>query len=140
LAHHFTEAGLAERAVGYWLKAGEQAMARSAMAEAVSQLRKGLDLVSGLPDSKARQQHELDLQIALGHALIATRGYTDPVVGQTYTRARYLCETLGQDRQLLLVMFGEWLYHVLRGELVPYSVDMTEELLFSARRQGDAAR
>jgi predicted ATPase len=98
-----------------------------------------LDLVCALPDGKARQQHELDLQIALGQALIATRGYTDPVVGETYTRARCLCEILGQDRQLLLVMFGEWLYHVLRGELVPYSVDMTEKLLCSARKQDDAA-
>jgi tetratricopeptide (TPR) repeat protein len=134
LAHHFAEAGLAERAVDYWLKAGEQAMGRSAMAEAVSQLRKGLDLVSGLSGSKAQQQ-ELDLQISLGRALIATRGYTDNIVGETYKRARQLCEILGQSQQLLLVMFGEWLYHVLRGE---FELSMHEEFLSAAQNQGDA--
>jgi predicted ATPase len=50
LARHCAEAGLTEKAVGYWLKAGQQAIARGAMAEAVAQLRKGLDLLSGAPD------------------------------------------------------------------------------------------
>jgi predicted ATPase len=36
LAQHCAEAGLAEKAVGYWLKAGQQALARSAMTEAVA--------------------------------------------------------------------------------------------------------
>jgi predicted ATPase len=42
LAQHCAEAGLAEKAVGYWLNAGQQALDRSAMTEAVAQLRKGL--------------------------------------------------------------------------------------------------
>lgn len=46
LAHHCAEAGLAERAVGYWLKAGQQAIARSAMTEADVQLGKGLDMLT----------------------------------------------------------------------------------------------
>lgn len=50
LARHCAEAGLAERAVGYWLKAGQQAMKRVAMMEAVAQLQKGLDVLAGLPD------------------------------------------------------------------------------------------
>ena len=75
LAQHCAEAGLAEKAVGYWLKAGQQALARSAMTEAVAQLRKGLDVLAGLPDGPWRQQQELDLQTALGSALAATKGY-----------------------------------------------------------------
>ena len=69
LAQHCAEAGLAEKAVAYWLKAGQQALARSAMTEAVAQLRKGLEVLAGLPDGPWRQQQELDLQIALGSAL-----------------------------------------------------------------------
>jgi predicted ATPase len=42
LAQHCSEAGLVEKAVGYWLKAGQRAIARSAMAEAVARLKKGL--------------------------------------------------------------------------------------------------
>src|SRR6516164_8813348 len=45
LAQHSSEAGLSEKAVGYWLKAGQQAIARSAMTEAVAQLQKGLELL-----------------------------------------------------------------------------------------------
>src|SRR3954454_9490684 len=68
LAQHCQEAELAEQAVVYWLKAGQQALARSAMAEAVAQLRKGLDVLAGLPDDPWRQRQELDLQAALGAA------------------------------------------------------------------------
>ena len=74
IAHHSTEAGLSEKAVGYWLKAGQQALARSAMTEAVAQLQKGLDLLKSMPDNPARQQQELDLRITLGQALTATKG------------------------------------------------------------------
>ena len=65
MAQHCTRAGLDEKAVGYWLKAGQQSAARSAMTEAVAQLRKGLDLLSSLPEDPCRTQQELDLQIAL---------------------------------------------------------------------------
>ena len=58
LAQHFAEAGLAEKAVGYWFKAGQEAFARSAMMEAVGQLRKGLDLLDRLHDGPWRRQHE----------------------------------------------------------------------------------
>jgi len=49
IAQHCAEAGLNEKAVGYWLKAGHQAVARSVMTEAAAQLQKGLDLLATLP-------------------------------------------------------------------------------------------
>src|SRR5205085_163136 len=58
LAWHSTEAGLVVKAVGYWLKAGQQSIARWAMTEGVAQLRKGLDVLSGVPDGAARQEQE----------------------------------------------------------------------------------
>ena len=78
LARHCAEAGLSEKAVAYWLKAGRQAMARSAMTEAVAQLRKGLDALTGLPDGPRRRQQELDLQLALRPALAFTKGLSAP--------------------------------------------------------------
>jgi predicted ATPase len=74
LAQHCTEAGLAEKAISYWLKAGQQSIARCAITEALAQLRKGLDLLASIPDGTARQEQELDLQITLGHALMAAKG------------------------------------------------------------------
>jgi class 3 adenylate cyclase len=39
LAHHYTEAGLTEKAVGYWHHAGQRAIERSAHVEAIAHLR-----------------------------------------------------------------------------------------------------
>jgi class 3 adenylate cyclase/predicted ATPase len=117
LAHHFTAAGLAERAVEYWLKAGQRALAHSAMAEAVAQSRKGLDLLAGLPDSPGRRQRELDLQIALGMALTATGGWATPDVAETLARARALAEQIDRPEYLAPLVLGQWTFHFVRGEL-----------------------
>src|SRR5213592_3625282 len=39
-----------------------------------------------LPETSAQARQELDLQIALGPALMATKGWTAPEVEQTYDR------------------------------------------------------
>jgi predicted ATPase len=117
LAQHYTQAGLAENAIRYWFKAGQQSIARCAMTEAVAQLRKGLDLLSTIPDGTARQAQELDLQIALGHALMAAKGLAAPEPGEAFARARQLCEKLDQPPQLLPILIGQWFYRMVRGEL-----------------------
>jgi class 3 adenylate cyclase len=116
LARHCAEAGLAETAVVFWLKAGEQALARSATTEAAAQLRKGLDALDGLPDGPGRRQQELDLQLALGHALMATKGHSAPEVGESFARARVLAEQIDRPEYLGRVFFGEWVFHRNRGE------------------------
>jgi class 3 adenylate cyclase/tetratricopeptide (TPR) repeat protein len=117
LARHCVEAGgLAEKAVGYWLKAGQQAIARSAMTEAVAQLRKGLDVLASLPDSPWRHQQELDLQIALRPALASTKGFSARDVGDTITRARALAEQIERPEYLVPLLYGQWAYHQTRAE------------------------
>ena len=110
LAHHFTQAGLTEAAIEWWSKAGQRSLERSALVEAVGQLRKGLALVANLPEGVARTQHELDLQIALGKAMIATKGYGAPETGDAFNRARSLCEQLERPPQLLSVLYGQWVH------------------------------
>jgi predicted ATPase len=116
LAQHCAEAGLAEKAVGYWLKAGQQARARSAMTEAVAQLQRGLDVLVGLPDGRWHRQKELDLQIALGQALAATKGYSAPDVGETIARARALAEQIDRPEYLVRLLYGQWVFHLIRAE------------------------
>jgi class 3 adenylate cyclase/tetratricopeptide (TPR) repeat protein len=116
LARHSAEAGSVEKAVGYWLKAGQQAIARWAMTEAVAQLREGLDLLSRMPDDVARQERELDLQIELGRALFATKGYAAPEAGEAFARARQLCELLDRPPRLE-VLIGQFEFRIGRGEL-----------------------
>jgi tetratricopeptide (TPR) repeat protein len=117
MARHCVEAGFIERAVDYRLKAGQRAVARSAMTEAVAQLGKGLDLVSDIADATGRQRLELDLQVMLGNTLIATKGYAAPEPSAAFARARQLCEGLGRPAQFGQVLLGEFILRLNRGEL-----------------------
>jgi hypothetical protein len=78
VARHCTEAGLPEPASGYWQRAGQRALQSSAYAEAMAHLRQGLAVLTALPETPARRQQELDLQVALGSALFATQGHGTP--------------------------------------------------------------
>jgi class 3 adenylate cyclase len=75
LAQHYTAAGLGAQAIPYWLRAGQCAIERSANVEAISHLTRGLELLKALPDTIERAWQELELQIALGPALMATKGW-----------------------------------------------------------------
>jgi predicted ATPase len=86
LARHAVEAGFIEKAVGYWLKAGRLAIARSAMIEATSQLQRGLEVLSNVTESHWREQQELEFQVALGPALFATKGFAAPDVSHAIAR------------------------------------------------------
>lgn len=96
VAHHYTEAGLIEQAIPHWRQAGERAVKRSANAEAISHLTKGLELVKMLPDTSDRAQQELLLQTTLGPALIAIKGYGSSEVARSYRRALELCRQIGE--------------------------------------------
>jgi len=132
MARHCAEAGLVEKAVGYQLQAGRQAIARWALAEAVAQLRKGLDLITILPDGGPRHELELNLQHALGNALIATKGYSAPEPGEAYARARQLCDQLNRPPKLG-VLVGQFTFRLVRGEL-----EQAERHADEIRRAGDA--
>ena len=115
LAHHFTEAALKEKAVAYWEKAGLLCRERSANTEAIGHLNRGLQLLESFDDSPERTKQELRLQIPLGTALLSTKGYAAPEVGPVFTRARQLCEQIGDPSQLFAVMWGIWAWHVVIG-------------------------
>jgi class 3 adenylate cyclase len=96
LAHHYTEAGLMAQAIPYWQQAGTRAIQRSANMEAIAHVQRGLALVATLPDLPQRPQHEFDFLTTLGPALMATKGYAAQEVVQAYTRARELCQQVGE--------------------------------------------
>jgi tetratricopeptide (TPR) repeat protein len=117
LAQHCEEAGLTETAIAYWFAAGRHALGRSAAAEAVALLRRGLALVPALPDGERRQGRELDLQIALGRALIANRGWGAPGLDEVHSRARELALSLNRPRALLFALWGQVTEHWARADL-----------------------
>jgi class 3 adenylate cyclase/predicted ATPase len=138
LAHHFTEAGFLAQAVGYWLQAGQRASERSAHMEAISHLRQGLALLARLPQTPQHLQRELDLHIALGASLIATKGYAAPEVEQTYSRAHHLCHHLDDPHQLFPVLRGLHGYFNVRAEYQT-AQELGEQLLTLAEQVQDAA-
>jgi predicted ATPase len=138
LAHHLTEAGRTEKAVGYWQKAGQRASGQSAHAEAISHLRTGLTLLQALPETLERTQREVDMLIALGASLIATQGYAAPEVEQTYIRARQLCACLDDPHQLVPVLRGLWQYYHVRADFRTAHA-LGEQLLALAQQAQDAA-
>jgi len=118
LARHSAEAGLMEKAADYFGRAGKQAIARSAMTEAVAMVRKALTLIAELPDDAARWRRELALQSALGVALIAVKGYSATEVGEVYNHARVLCDQLNDVEQLIRVASGQVSFHIVRAEMM----------------------
>jgi len=115
-AHHFTEAGLIERAILYWQRAGQRAVERSANLEAINHLNRGLRLLNTLPGTPERAEQELLMLNTLGTPVVATRGYSASEVEKIYNRSRELCRELGGNSQLFPALRGLWGFHLVRGE------------------------
>jgi len=140
LAHHYTEAGCPAQAIAYRLRAGAAAANKSANLEAIDQYRRGLALVEALSDMRERAERELDLKMALGPALFATKLYSHPDVGRTYARASALCRQLGDDSREFTALRGRYLHHLnLVGDM-QRSQHFAEEALGVAERLGNPAR
>jgi class 3 adenylate cyclase/predicted ATPase len=137
LARHLTEAGFAERALGYWERAGRLAMARAASKEAAAYFQKALALSTALPDSRERKLQEIALQSALGGALIHETGIASQDVERTYVRARELCQDVGDSRQLFLVEWGLCHVHLARAEHL-HARELSDRLLALAELAGDS--
>jgi class 3 adenylate cyclase/predicted ATPase len=138
VAHHYTEAGLNEQAVGYWLQAGKRAAQRSANVEAINHLTRGLEVLITLPDTVERARQELDLQTTLGPVLMAVRGFGASEVGKVYDRARELCQQVGETPQLFPVLHGLWRFYQIRAELQT-TRELAEQLFSLAQRAQDPA-
>jgi predicted ATPase len=138
LAQHYAEAGLFERAVAFWGKAGHRSVARSAMAEAAAQFQKGLDQLALLPDIPERRQKQLEFSSALGAVLNVAKGSAAPETGQAYARARELWEQLGSPVEFVEVPCGQSRYHAHRGEL-DRAQSLAEDLLNVSRTRNDSA-
>ena len=118
LAHHYTEAGLLDPAIDYWLKAGNLALSRSANAEAAKHLRQGIALTQSTVPMAERARKELDFYLALGPATAATEGYATPEIMRVFSRARALLGDGGTPTEQMTVLWGVYLAHAMRGEYV----------------------
>jgi predicted ATPase/class 3 adenylate cyclase len=137
LAHHLSEAGESLRAIPLWQRAGERALARSAVVEAVAHLEAGLSLLPAAPAGRARDRIELGLQLARASALRAVKGVAAPATGQAYEHAVTLARRLDDPAQLIPALNGLYSYRMVSGQC-DQAAAPAHELLRVAHERGDA--
>ena len=138
VAQHLTEAGESAAAVGYWLKAGQQAARQSANLEAVSHLRRGLALVEAMPASAERDQLELALRTSLGSVLVFTQGFTSEEVEASFLRAQELSGRSGDVASNAWVTIGILVFRLTSGE-VQVAARIARDLLARVQASNDGA-
>jgi predicted ATPase len=134
LAHHFTEAGVLEKAVEYWCRAGQQSVGKSALVEGITQLKRGRQLMAELPDSREQKQREVDLLVTLAGALMSARGYAHPEVAEAFGRARSLVLEMEAAGTIphFSVLYGLWVADFVGGQ-ARASLERAEEFLSFAQ-------
>jgi hypothetical protein len=142
LARHCVEAGLIEKAAGFWGKAGQRSLERSAVLEAVEQLTRALAQIATQPGTPALRREQIKFQVGLMNALMQTKGHAAPETRAAAERARLLIENAGalgeppEDPLLLFsVLWGFWVanYAAFKGDVVH---ELASELLELAEKQG----
>jgi class 3 adenylate cyclase/predicted ATPase len=134
MAQHCAMAGLVEKAIQYWDKAGRLAVQRSTMAEAAAHFGKALELLTGLPRSPERQSSELSLQLALAGALTAAKGWASPEAGGAFARARELCRDAPEEAQVAMAWAGAHSFLHNRAE-IRAAHELADELLALSERR-----
>jgi class 3 adenylate cyclase/predicted ATPase len=141
LAHHWTEAGVIEKAANLWGKAGQRSLERSALAEAVVQFTRALDQIVSLAPTPALRREQIKFQVALANALMHSRGYASPDSKAAFDRARMLIErgeALGESPEdplvLFSVLYGFWVasYIAFNGDTLR---DLATQFLALADKQ-----
>ncbi|HEX6703745.1 MAG TPA: AAA family ATPase [Albitalea sp.] len=137
VADHLFEAGLVERAIPHWLRAGRAAAERSANLEAIAHLQRGVEVVRQQAPNDATRRTELDLLMALAPCLIATQGPASRAALDTFMNAQSLCEQLNAP-EYAKTTFWIVTASVVRGELEP-ALQGTRAVRRDAQARGDLA-
>jgi class 3 adenylate cyclase/tetratricopeptide (TPR) repeat protein len=136
LAYHFGEAGLAVAASDYRMRAGDQAVSRSAYPEAIAHFTAGLKLAETLP-SQDGMHRQLDFLLKLGSAWAVARGLQSAEMADAYTRASDIGEKLDQGSKLFQAKWGLWINANLRRKTA-LARDRASELVTLARQSNDS--
>jgi DNA-binding winged helix-turn-helix (wHTH) protein/tetratricopeptide (TPR) repeat protein len=136
LAIHFERGRDYNKAIQHRTRAAENALRRCGYREAMNHLTKGLEFLKSLPDTPVRFQQEISLQISLGLALVATKGYAAPEVERSYTRALELCQQVEVTPQLYWSLWGLQGFYYVQAQL-PTARELGEQLVDLAQRLED---
>jgi predicted ATPase/class 3 adenylate cyclase len=138
IAHHLAQAGLNESAIAYLKQAGQRSIERSANSEAIGHLEAALELLKALPQSAERTRLAIELEVMLGQAMIAGRGYAAPETREVLLRAKGLIEISTDPKQKFAVLYGVWACYYVGGEVAEQQ-KAAAEFLAEAERHADSA-
>jgi class 3 adenylate cyclase/predicted ATPase len=116
MAHHLLQAGLTEPAIAYLQKAAQRAIQRSANTEAIGHLKQALESLHSLPKNRERARTELELEVMLGQAMIAGRGYAAHETKEVLLRAKGLIDESTAPAQKFAILYGIWACYYVGGE------------------------
>jgi class 3 adenylate cyclase/predicted ATPase len=128
LAHHYSRGNGQSKAVTFLRLAGEQAVRRSATAEAVADFTAAVEILERMPRTSERDEQELDLLTELGPALMSLKGFGAPECEELYRRARDLCVRIGETPRLYTVLWGQWMSRSVQAKWDD-ALALTRELL-----------
>src|SRR5215471_4852449 len=141
LARHYTEAGAIERAAGFWGKAGQRSLERSALHEAAEQLTRALTQIATLPSTPSSRRQEIMFQVAFRHVLVHLKGYAAPETKAAVERTRQLieqAEARGETPEDPMLLFS-LLNSFWTGSIVAFNGEeacgLAAEFLARAERQ-----
>ena len=136
VAHHWSCAAQPAKAVRYWHAAGTRALERAAFLEASHHFRRGLEALDEVGPDPGDDLERADFSTHLAAALQAGHGYAAGGVDEAYARARSSCERAGNQKRLISVIRGQWLFHLLRSEYGT-ARELADEMLALGQRGGD---
>lgn len=116
LAFHAMQAGLTEKAIVGWQKAGAQAIARPAYKEAIAHLSQALRLVEQMGETRVWLERRLLILLTLGQASIPLRGYGHSQTVAAFTRAQELVGAMSDAPHRFSVFYAVWVALYIRGE------------------------
>jgi predicted ATPase len=126
------------RAAELFHAAAQNAARVFAHREAAGLARRGLGLLTGLPDAPERATQMFRLRMTLGLQLQITEGFAAPEVEGVYAQAREEWEKSPAVGPLFPILWGLWLFYKVRSELGRAQL-LAGELLTLAGQSGDTA-
>ncbi|MFN2293834.1 MAG: ATP-binding protein [Candidatus Promineifilaceae bacterium] len=134
IAYHFEFAQVIEKAVNYHQLAGQYALRLSANSAAVEHFRRSLTLLSTLPQSPENLRQQIDCGLALGAALLTSKGYASPEVKAVYDRVYDLCGQTGASAETVTSLFWLTSYYAVKGDLAR-AVTVSQQMLSVADQE-----
>jgi class 3 adenylate cyclase/tetratricopeptide (TPR) repeat protein len=136
LAHHYTQAGNLATAIPWWREAGELAVRRVALQEAVGHFQKGLALIEQLPPSSERDGLELTIREPLNAAWTGLRGWAAPEVRLNAAAILELAKGQGKSQTLGIGLWAIWVNTITQGRVAD-SLEWAQRLLAEGDQAGD---